>query len=138
MRSARNASSAQYWRNSLTGRPSAAAPAVRVAAACSLSSVPEKSTIEMVSSIWPSAGELIGGRRGVPRHHFGGCASGRNGDSGETAHQDAAHGLAGADDLGIAQPVSHLAPVSFRLDYAGGAHERQVLRHVRLADAHLL
>ena len=39
-----NASRAQYCRNTLTGLPNAAAPAVRTAAACSLSSVPEKRT----------------------------------------------------------------------------------------------
>jgi hypothetical protein len=40
-RAVRNASSAQYWRRTFTGRSIAAAPAARVAAACSLSAVPE-------------------------------------------------------------------------------------------------
>ncbi len=59
MRSARNASSAQYCRKTWTGRPSAAAPAVRTAAAWSLSSVPEKRTRLSGSSI---GGYLVLGR----------------------------------------------------------------------------
>src|SRR5581483_4738698 len=51
IRSDRNASSAQYCRNTFTLRPMAAAPAVRTAAAFSLSSVPENRTRE---SVWPS------------------------------------------------------------------------------------
>ena len=49
MRSARNASSAQYCRKTLTLRPIAAAPTASTAAACSLSSVPENSTTANVS-----------------------------------------------------------------------------------------
>ena len=51
MAAARKASSAQYWSSTFTGRPIAAAPAARVPAACSLSSVPEKRTSERVSSM---------------------------------------------------------------------------------------
>src|SRR3990172_2890268 len=49
IRSARKASRAQYCRNTCTGRPITAAPTVSVAAACSLSSVPENRTTENVS-----------------------------------------------------------------------------------------
>ena len=79
MRSARNASSAQYCRKTWTGRPSAAAPAAITAAALSLSSVPRKSTREsgLIVHQRTSSGELPAPERAGSRCGVGCRASRR-------------------------------------------------------------
>ena len=45
-----------------------------------------------------------------------------------------AHQAAGGDDVGVGEAVADLPTVALGLDHAGGAHQRQVLRDVRLGE----
>jgi hypothetical protein len=82
------------------------------------------------------------GRRGTERHRSLRCAAGwdlagkvrQAGEAIEAAGEDAAHERAGRDDLRIAESIADLASGALGLDDAGGPHDREVLRGVRLAD----
>ncbi len=87
---------------------------------------------------WAAGRRAACGRSAARGDDFGRRASGGGRDARETAHEDAAHRFAGADDLRVAQPIADLAAVALRLDDARGAHQRQMLGDVRLADAHFL
>src|SRR5450756_3126600 len=109
IRSLRNASSAQYCRKMLTRRPSAAAPAVITAAAWSLSSVPEKSTRLIGSSMDVTSGDA-GGRGSGMRSLVCGLGPFRKlAQAGETAHQDPAHEAERGDDIRIGQAIPDLS-----------------------------
>src|SRR6478672_11370755 len=129
IRSARKASSAQYWRNRFTGLPRAAAPAVRTAAACSLSSVPEKSTTF-------SGSPMSSPRR--RKDHGAGLAGRHRGHASESCQaplEDLAHHPARDHHVGVAKPIADLTTVPFSVDDARGAEDGEVLRDVRLARA---
>src|SRR4029079_2317565 len=126
-RPARNASSAQYCRKMCTGLPSAAAPAVITAADCSLSSVPEKSTTESGCSIW------LAPYRKASFHCSRALADRGGGQADQASLHRLPHQGAGADNVGVSQPVLDLATPSLGEHQPAGAHQRQVLRDVRLA-----
>src|SRR4029079_14026368 len=129
IRSPRKASSAQYWRNRFTGLPSAAAPAVRTAAACSLSSVPEKSTTFSGSSMSSPRRrkDRVAGLAGRHRGH--------QSESCEAPLEDLAHHPARDHHVRVAEPIADLTTVPFRVDDPRGAKDGEVLRDVRLARA---
>src|SRR4249919_3490773 len=97
----------------LTGLPSAAAPAVRTAAAWSLSSVPEKRTRFSGSSIVLTS-----------------CARRSSRAVAEATLEDAAHDVAGDHHVRVRQPVADLAPEPVGVDQARRAQDGEVLRHV--------
>src|SRR6266508_3662743 len=136
MRSFRNASSAQYWRNTFTGRPIAAAPTARLAAAVSLSSVPEKRTRERAvsPSIWWCSdpvlrGHLPVGRRA--RHRANGRVEGVPSDAlstGGTAHDGVLYAAYGRTQI-LIYGYTHIK--------GGGRNESDAGRGVPAARADL-
>src|SRR5262245_8843242 len=126
MRSARNASSAQYCRKTFTVLPSAAAPAVRTAAAWSRSSVPEKRTRLSgwsISSPRRRRSALIGRYRGHPAK------------TGQSTLEDRAHEPTRDHHVRVAQAVPHLATVPFGIDDPGRTEHGEVLGDIRLRRA---
>ena len=115
IRSARNASSAQYWRNTWTGRPSAAAPAVSTAAAWSLSSVPrEEDQVEG----FVHRGHLVCAARGGRRPATGLDGADKSAEPAQPALEHPAHQPAGDDDVRVGQAVADLATVTLGIDEA--------------------
>ena len=47
------------------------------------------------------------------------------------------HLVAGIDDVGVGQSIGRAAAISLGLDEPGGAHDREMLRRVGLADTEL-
>src|SRR4029078_7842266 len=106
--------------------PRAAAPAVRTPAACSLSSVPEKSTT--------FSGSPMSSPRRRKEHGAGlaGRLSGPPSAAWWGPLEDPAHHPAGDHHVGVAEPIADLTTVPFRVDDPRGAEDGEVLRRVRV------
>ncbi len=103
-------------------RPMAQAPAARVPAACSLSSVPEKSTRERVSSIGIHhlAGAANGGYRMAERRR-------QVAEPGQAAQEDGPHQPAGGEDLVVGQLVADDPSVAMGLHQPDRSHRGEML-----------
>ena len=71
----------------------------------------------------------------------GGGGLGGDGQAGQTAEatlEDVAHDPAGDHDVRIAEPIADLAAIAIGVHQARPPQDREVLRHVRLAETQLL